>query len=143
MLANHDLDPTIIEGCAHLLEEIDKRLLVVLRDGRTFIGILRSIDQFANLILHHAVERIHVGNNFGDIPRGIFLVRGDNVVLVGEIDKEKEEKTTLKCVPVETILAAQREEQEERLLKETRRTQAFKERGINYNTECALTDENY
>jgi len=49
------------------------------------IGVLRSVDQFANLILHQAVERIHVGKNYGDIPRGVFLVRGDNVVLIGEI----------------------------------------------------------
>jgi small nuclear ribonucleoprotein (snRNP)-like protein len=61
------------------------RILVVLRDGRTLIGILRSVDQFANLILHQAVERIHVGRNYGDIPRGVFLVRGDNITIIGEI----------------------------------------------------------
>lgn len=64
-------------------------MLVVLRDGRTLIGILRSVDQFANLILHQAVERIHVGSCYGDIPRGVFLVRGDNVVLLGEIVRFK------------------------------------------------------
>ncbi|XP_021960853.1 U6 snRNA-associated Sm-like protein LSm1 [Folsomia candida] len=125
-----DLDPTIIEGCANLLNEIDKRILVVLRDGRTLIGILRSVDQFANLILHQAVERIHVGSNFGDIPRGVFLVRGDNITIIGEIDKEKEDNSPLHSVSVETILAAQREEQEERKIKDARRIKAFKERGI-------------
>ncbi|XP_059541395.1 U6 snRNA-associated Sm-like protein LSm1 isoform X5 [Myotis daubentonii] len=59
--------------------------LVLLRDGRTLIGFLRSIDQFANLVLHQTVERIHVGKKYGDIPRGIFVVRGENVVLLGEI----------------------------------------------------------
>lgn len=50
-------------GTASLIEDIDKKHLVLLRDGRTLIGFLRSIDQFANLVLHQTVERIHVGKN--------------------------------------------------------------------------------
>lgn len=42
----------------------------------------------ANLVLHNTVERIYVGRKFGDIHRGIFLVRGENVVLLGEIVSE-------------------------------------------------------
>ena len=72
-----------LPGTASLIEEIDKKLLVVLRDGRTLIGWLRSIDQFANLVLHRTIERIHVGRKYGDIPRGVFIVRGENVVLLG------------------------------------------------------------
>jgi len=30
-------------------------------------------------------DRIHVGDAYGDIPRGVFVVRGENVVLLGEI----------------------------------------------------------
>lgn len=59
--------------------------MVLLRDGRTLIGYLRCVDQFANLVLHKTIERIHVGKEYGDIPRGIFIVRGENVVLLGEI----------------------------------------------------------
>lgn len=59
--------------------------MVLLRDGRTLIGYLRSVDQFANLVLHRTIERIYVGQEFGDIPRGVFIVRGENVVLLGEI----------------------------------------------------------
>ena len=54
-------------------------------------GYLRSVDQFANLVLHQTIERIHVGKCYGDIPRGVFVVRGENVVLLGEIDVEKTE----------------------------------------------------
>lgn len=64
---------------------LPEKLLVLLRDGRTLIGYLRSVDQFANLVLHRTIERIHVGKNYGDIPRGIFIIRGENVVLLGEI----------------------------------------------------------
>lgn len=100
-----------LAGTAHLLDELDSRcplfepvlpwlynwiqcnrllfckekLMVLLRDGRTLIGYLRCVDQFANLVLHKTIERIHVGKEYGDIPRGIFIVRGENVVLLGEI----------------------------------------------------------
>jgi len=39
----------------------------------------------ANLVLHRTIERIHVGKRYGDIPRGIFVIRGENVVLLGEV----------------------------------------------------------
>lgn len=65
-----------------------EKLMVLLRDGRTLIGYLRSVDQFANLVLHRTIERIHVGSHYGDIPRGVFIIRGENVVLLGEIVNE-------------------------------------------------------
>ena len=76
-----------------------EKVIVILRDGRKLIGILRSYDQFgtlvkayaANLVLQEAIERIFVGNRYGDVPKGTFIVRGENVVLMGEIDLEKEE----------------------------------------------------
>ncbi|KAI8979927.1 hypothetical protein BDB01DRAFT_699131, partial [Pilobolus umbonatus] len=95
-----------------LIDSIDKKLMVILRDGRKLIGILRSFDQFANLVLQDTIERIYVGNCYGDIPRGVFLIRGENVVLLGEIDLDKEEQINLRQVPVEEILVAQREELE-------------------------------
>lgn len=92
-------------------------MLVVLRDQKILIGYLRSVDQFGkctstlifvyttmsnkrhfsfllslfiigNLLLQGTVERIHVGVEYGDIPRGIYLVRGENVALCGEIVNE-------------------------------------------------------
>lgn len=72
----------IITNCC---DDFIEKLMVLLRDGRTLIGYLRSVDQFANLVLHPTIERIHVGKQYGDIPRGVFIVRGENVVLLGEI----------------------------------------------------------
>ncbi|KAE8619505.1 hypothetical protein XENTR_v10009819 [Xenopus tropicalis] len=117
-------------GTASLIEDIDKKHLVLLRDGRTLIGYLRSIDQFANLVLHQTVERIHVGKKYGDIPRGIFVVRGENVVLLGEIDLEKESDTPLLQVSIEEILEDQRVEQQSKNEAEKLKVQALKERGL-------------
>ncbi|KAF6176835.1 hypothetical protein GIB67_026522 [Kingdonia uniflora] len=68
-----------------------KKLLVLLRDGRKLMGILRSFDQFANAVLEGACERVIVGDLYCDIPLGLYVIRGENVVLIGELDMEREE----------------------------------------------------
>ncbi|XP_078269636.1 U6 snRNA-associated Sm-like protein LSm1 [Rhinoraja longicauda] len=127
-------------GTASLIEDIDKKHLVVLRDGRTLIGYLRSVDQFANLVLHRTVERIHVGRKYGDIPRGIFVVRGENVVLLGEIDLERETDTPLQRVSIEEILEAQRVQQHEKQEAEKVKGEALKERGLSVPRTDALDE---
>ena len=61
------------------------KTLVQLRDGRKIIGIMRSFDQFANVVLEEAVERIIVGKLYCDVPLGLYVIRGENVVLLGQI----------------------------------------------------------
>lgn len=39
----------------------------------------------ANLVLEDTVERIYHGNAFAESWHGLFLIRGENVVLLGEI----------------------------------------------------------
>ena len=60
-----------------------EKMLVCLRDGRKIIGILRSFDQFANIVLEQAQERVIVGKRFADVPLGLYVIRGENVVLLG------------------------------------------------------------
>lgn len=81
-----------LPGAASLYEQLDKLVLVCLRDGRNFFGWLRSFDQYANLILDNTVERLTVENSYTDIPIGIFVIRGENVMLLGEVDEERELK---------------------------------------------------
>ncbi|XP_011172971.1 U6 snRNA-associated Sm-like protein LSm1 [Solenopsis invicta] len=127
-------------GTASLLEELEKKLMVLLRDGRTLIGYLKSVDQFANIVLQSTIERIHVGQEYGDIPRGIFIVRGENVVLLGEIDIEKEKVLPLKKVTVDEILDAQRREQESKQEQKKRINKALKERGFAYIPDLSHDD---
>ncbi|CAF4850751.1 U6 snRNA-associated Sm-like protein LSm1 [Pieris napi] len=137
-MASNNLNP--LEGTAHLLDELDKKLMVLLRDGRTLIGYLRCVDQFANLVLHKTIERIHVGKEYGDIPRGIFIVRGENVVLLGEIDKDKEENLPLTEVSVDDILDAQRREQDAKVEQQKILSKALKERGLNLLADLGHDD---
>ena len=66
-----------LTGTASIAEDIDKKMLVVLRDGRKIVGTLRTFDQFSNIVLEHAIERIIVGHCFADVPLGLYVVRGD------------------------------------------------------------------
>ncbi|GLC46661.1 hypothetical protein PLESTB_001549400 [Pleodorina starrii] len=102
-----------------LAEELDKRLLIVLRDGRKLLGVLRSFDQFANLVIEGAVERIIVGEQYGDIPMGLQVIRGENVVLLGRVDEEKDAPEGLTQVSPDAIKEALRGEKELNKLKST------------------------
>ncbi|RDA91709.1 hypothetical protein CP533_2329 [Ophiocordyceps camponoti-saundersi (nom. inval.)] len=97
------LPPQMFTTAAQLLDLTDKKLMVVLRDGRKLIGVLRSWDQFANLILQSTTERLFVVKPndsdpdgepqrlYADVLHGVFLVRGENVLLLGEIDLDKDD----------------------------------------------------
>ncbi|XP_057898454.1 U6 snRNA-associated Sm-like protein LSm1 isoform X1 [Melospiza georgiana] len=98
--------------------------------GTSLVLCLSRCFAAANLVLHQTVERIHVGKKYGDIPRGIFVVRGENVVLLGEIDLEKESDTPLQQVSIEEILEEQRVEQQAKQESEKLKVQALKERGL-------------
>lgn len=86
--------PAYLPGSASLVEELDQRILIVLRDGKHLIGTLSSFDQFSNLVLIDAIERRIVTvkddtgvprNYYSDVTLGIYVVRGDSMVLAGEV----------------------------------------------------------
>ncbi|QSS61152.1 small nuclear ribonucleoprotein [Histoplasma capsulatum] len=110
------LPPQMFTTAAQLLDLTDKKLVLVLRDGRKLIGVLRSWDQFANLVLQGTVERLYAGNLFADIQRGIYLVRGENVLLLGEVDLDKEDDipTGYRQAPFEEVFALKKQEDNER-----------------------------
>lgn len=110
-MKEEDMEEVPLPGTA-LADELDKKLLVQLRDGRKIFGFLRSFDQFANLVLDGAIERIIVGENYCDCPLGLQLVRGENVVLMGEVDPEKEVPAGLTAVSEAEIQRAMKAEKE-------------------------------
>ncbi len=89
-----------------------------------------SLQFTANLVLHETIERIHIDKQYGDIPRGIFLVRGENVVLAGEIDPSRENAAGLTRVTIEEILALQRERAAARERVDEVRNRALTGRGL-------------
>jgi small nuclear ribonucleoprotein (snRNP)-like protein len=81
-----------LPGAASLIEQLDTRVLVILRDGRHLVGTLRSLDQFSNLVLEDSFERHIVENKYADIYLGLYIVRGESVVMVAEIVSLRGEK---------------------------------------------------
>ncbi|WVR07933.1 hypothetical protein IAU60_004976 [Kwoniella sp. DSM 27419] len=82
-----------------LVDLVDKKVMVILRDGRKLIGVFRSYDQFANFLLEACVERIHLRYEYAEKDIGILLIRGENVVALGEIDLIAEDMVPLREVP--------------------------------------------
>ena len=60
-----------------------------------------SLPPTANLVLSGSYERVHhpPSFTFADIPRGVFLVRGENVVLMGEIVRPTHTSPTFALSP--------------------------------------------
>jgi U6 snRNA-associated Sm-like protein LSm8 len=65
---------------------------VITTDGRTLVGTLISYDNTTNLILTETIERIirqvDDEEESSQLEHGLYLVRGDTVVLVGGVDEE-------------------------------------------------------
>ncbi|KAF5390166.1 hypothetical protein D9757_002890 [Collybiopsis confluens] len=60
--------------------------------------IRRPTPSPANLVLEDTVERIYHENLYAENWYGLFLIRGENVVLLGEIDLDKEDDIPLRQV---------------------------------------------
>ncbi|GBL87544.1 U6 snRNA-associated Sm-like protein LSm1 [Araneus ventricosus] len=122
--------PEVIPGAPSLLQHIDKRLYVWLRDGRMFVGRLRSVDQFANLVMYEAVERIHNGKEFGDLPQGVLMIRGENVALLGEMGDDKGRRYS-----ANQLLAAQEARENAKNKINKLKTLAYWKRGLIFSFE--------
>ncbi|EEQ28677.1 U4/U6-U5 snRNP complex subunit LSM8 [Microsporum canis] len=86
---------------------INKKILVLTVDGRTLIGTLLSTDQLTNLVLSQTIERIirtpDDPEPSSEVEHGLYLIRGDNVVICGEIDEEVDEKIDWSKVKGEVV----------------------------------------
>ncbi|KAF7814012.1 sm-like protein LSM1B [Senna tora] len=79
-------------------------------------------DSESNAVLEGACERVIVGDLYCDIPLGLYVIRGENVVLIGELDLEREELPQhMTRVSVPEIRRAQKAEREACDLKGTMR----------------------
>ena len=81
-------------GTSSLIAQLDKKVMVVLQSDEHILGTLRSFDQFGNFVLEKAVRRFYEGKFFTDMPLGasFFIIRGENVEILGEVDEEKDTK---------------------------------------------------
>lgn len=85
---------------------VDRRVLVVLQDGRVIIGTLAGYDQKSNVVLSDSKERVYSTDEpVEEISLGLYLVKGDQIVLIGELDLEKDESTDPSNIRAEPLPA--------------------------------------
>ncbi len=60
---------------------------VVTNDGRTLLGQLTGFDQTLNIILKDTQERIFSMDGVETVSLGVYIIRGDNIAIVGLVDK--------------------------------------------------------
>ena len=82
------------------------------------------------MVLHQAFERICVGQRYADIPRGLFVIRGENVLMICELDFYRPMKVPLYEVSIEEILRLQKEDLEKKQKIEKLRQKAMIEHGL-------------
>lgn len=90
----------------------------------------------ANLVLQSTIERIFTTSStrrlYADIPRGVFLVRGENVLLLGEIDLDKDDiiPEGYEIGSVEEVHRLAKEERRVRDRKDKKRVAKLREEGF-------------
>ncbi|KAI5967181.1 lsm8 [Candida margitis] len=76
-----------------LVSFVGKKVHVITTDARFFEGVLEGFDKNTNIILSNSIERIIYtvkGSNQANeaIPSGVNIMRGNEIVCIGEIDDD-------------------------------------------------------
>ena len=85
---------------AQVLEPmIDTNISVITNDGRVFVGLLKGFDQTINIVMENCHERVyHEDEGVESVTLGLYVIRGDNIAVIGEIDEEVEQRIDLASV---------------------------------------------
>lgn len=101
----------ILALCGPLLM-LDQRVMVQTRDPCLFMGDLSAVDNLGNICLTNTIQR--VGEKYAEVSKyRWYMFRGENVVLMGEIDKNKHPLTDLERVSSPEIAGLQKSVREE------------------------------
>lgn len=80
------------------------RVLIVTADGRVLVGSLAGFDQTTNVVLSQCAERIFAGDApVEEVPLGVYVVRGDNITLIGGVDEALDDQIDLASIRAEPI----------------------------------------
>jgi small nuclear ribonucleoprotein (snRNP)-like protein len=84
------LNPTDFPGQMSLVFELDTEVCLITEEGETIVGELSSYDAFGNVILRRARGRVYYQGGFRDLSYGHCFFRAERIMLLGQIDKQKE-----------------------------------------------------
>uniref|UniRef100_A0A8V0XBE1 U6 snRNA-associated Sm-like protein LSm8 n=1 Tax=Gallus gallus TaxID=9031 RepID=A0A8V0XBE1_CHICK len=78
--------------------------LVLLSHSQSIKGTLKGFDQTINLILDESHERVFSSSQgVEQVVLGLYIVRGDNVAVIGEIDEETDSALDLGNIRAEPL----------------------------------------
>jgi U6 snRNA-associated Sm-like protein LSm8 len=67
---------------------VDQVICVITNEGRVFNGLLKSFDQSMNMVISQCIEKVYsIDEGVEFIKMGLYIIRGDNVAIVSEIDE--------------------------------------------------------
>ncbi|KAK7503430.1 hypothetical protein BaRGS_00005351 [Batillaria attramentaria] len=83
---------------------VNKTVSIVTADGRIIVGILKGFDQTINLILDESHERVFsTSQGMEQVILGLYIVRGDNVAVIGEVDDETDSRVDFDNIRAEPL----------------------------------------
>jgi U6 snRNA-associated Sm-like protein LSm8 len=89
---------------SQLRDMVDKKVLVVTCDGRIICGLLKGFDRQTNLILASSQERLYsLEAGVEIVYLGLYVLRGTNVSIAGEVDLDADRKIDFPSVRGESI----------------------------------------
>jgi U6 snRNA-associated Sm-like protein LSm8 len=77
---------------------IEQQVSIITADGRNLVGKLMGADQLINVVLENCHERLFTEDGVEQIPLGLFIIRGDNVALIGLVDTEQDAKVDFSLI---------------------------------------------
>ncbi|KAJ0047671.1 hypothetical protein Pint_16578 [Pistacia integerrima] len=81
---------------------------VITNDGRNIVGILKGFDQATNIILDESHERVYsTKEGVQQLVLGLYIIRGDNISIVGELDEELDSSldlSNLRAHPLKPVI---------------------------------------
>ncbi|KAF4550208.1 Hypothetical protein D9617_18g033990 [Elsinoe fawcettii] len=85
-----------------------------------------------NIVLESTVERIYGGHKYAEVPRGLFLIRGENVLLLGEIDLDKDDyvPAPFEKADIEEVFAIHKQETAAKQAKDKAKSKQMKALGF-------------
>jgi len=79
---------------------------VITSDGRIIVGTLKGFDQTINLVLDDSYERVYSsGQGVEQVVLGLYIIRGDNVAVIGEIDEDVDKQLDFASIKAEPLTA--------------------------------------
>merc|ERR1712110_69116 len=89
---------------SELTNYVNQIVEIVTWDGRLIVGTLKGFDQNINLILNESHERVFsTTTGVEKVPLGLYVIRGDTVAMVGEVNQEVDnllDFNSIKAAPI-------------------------------------------